>query len=77
MRPTDKRRPPEDQKTLGSGSPARNQGREYAKVFKHPTLVPLQKPFGLGINLAYTHNEEHSSVLNLELDSKLMYDKLV
>ena len=29
------------------------------------------------INLAYPHNEEHSSVLNLELDSKLMYDKLV
>ena len=75
-RPTDEWRPPEDQKTHGSGSPARNHGREYAKVPRTSHWYRCSNPW-TWINLAYPHNEENSSVLNLELDWKLMYDKLV
>ena len=57
----------DDQKTHGSG-PHAIKGREYAKVFKLPSLAPLQQSHGLGIYLAYPHKEENSSVQELELD---------
>ena len=75
MRPTDEGDLQRIKKTHGSGNPARNLGREYVKVPKNLTLVPLQQPLDLDQPCISSH-EAH--IKRAEFGSRLkINDRIV